>query len=259
MNLVLEELIQNALSGDSKISITGAAAGLPEFVNNGEVASQMVINWGDSCKEVVERVLGELNNPGVELLVESDVRCGAIGESRFGAHATKEPLLYVSWGTGVSSTLILPGGECLQGANGAAIALGETQVEVNGVITTLEKTASGFGISQAYKTLTTKEITALEIAELSEKGDSIALQVLDQASSLMAKAISDLIYVLDPQVVVIGGGIGAAKSKLANMLLNKFNSNGMGRHLPCVVSTELANDAGLLGAAVVAFESQKLS
>jgi glucokinase len=155
--------------------------------------------------------------------------------------------------------LILPGGECLQGFNGAAIALGETQVEVNGATTTLEKMASGFGISQAYETLTSNEITALEIAELADKGDPIALQLFDQASTLMARTILDLIYVLDPQVVVMGGGIGAAKSTLVNKFLEMFDSNASGRHRPHVVSTELANQAGLLGAAVVAFKGQKLS
>lgn len=254
----LDQLLENSLTELLERNLTkfisGVTAGIPEFVSDGRATSSMVIDWKFSTVQLIESTIKKFTGNELKLNVESDVRCGAIGESNQGGYGNNKSLLYISWGTGISSTLVLSDGNCWQGARGEAIALGEWRVLANNKVSTLEKTVSGLGLSQNFKELTGHFTSAEAIQRLVDSKDPIATELFDSAAFLTGMAIADLVHVLDPDLVVLGGGIGSAKSSLTAATMSNYKSRDDGRGWPKIYNSNLKNDAGLIGASVIAFE-----
>ena len=202
--------------------VTAVGVGMPEYVRDGSLTSAEVFAWTRQPGEV----LAGLGGP---VAVESDVRCAALAEASL--REDTPSLLYVSWGTGLSSTLVV-GGRCLAGRRGEAIALGEWPVAAAVDASwpgNLETYASGRGIAL--------------------RGDEAG------AADAVAHAVVALVQVLDPDVVVLGGGVGTSGGPLQTGV-----RDAVPRLLarPCPPPVEAARagaDAGLLGAARIAWEA----
>lgn len=201
--------------------IAGIGVGVPEYVDGGRVTSTEVIPWDDGIVAALERI--------APVVIEADVRCAAAAEWA----AFREPLLYVSWGTGLSSTLVLGDGTAWAGARGRALALGERRVD--GV--TLESFASGRGIERAHGS----GATARELAVRDDAAD-----LFRRAGELVAAAVRDAALLLDPARVVIGGGLGTADSPARRTLEELWDLS-----IPLTTAAHGA-DSGLVGAALVA-------
>jgi glucokinase len=202
--------------------VVTVGAGMPEYVHDGALTSAEVFAWTRQPAEV----LAEL---GVPVTVESDVRCAALAEARVRGDAGS--LLYLSWGTGLSSTLVVDG-RCLTGRRGEAIALGEWPVAAAVAPSwpgNLETYASGRGIAV--------------------RGDETG------AADAVAHAVAALVQVLDPDVVVLGGGVGTSGGPLPTRVRDVVPGL-LTRACPPPVEPAVAGaDAGLLGAALVAWEA----
>ena len=233
--------------------VAGLGAGFPEYVDpSGDLTAREVVDWDEQPRALLSRVLPD----GLPVVVDSDVRCGARGEARFGAGAA-EGFLYVSLGTGLSSTLILPGGEPLSGARGEAIALGELGVPSSidpAWPGNLERYASGRGIGERYTALTgTRTPGAREVTELAAAGDERAAEVLDSAGVALGTVLVWLVRLLDPASVALGGGLGAVASGRVRVAADAAYAEGLaatGRPSPPPLRTALTtHNSGLLGAA----------
>ncbi|GAA2059764.1 ROK family glucokinase [Streptomyces albiaxialis] len=232
--------------------VAGLGAGFPEYVDPaGRLTAREVIDWDEQPHALLSRTL-----PGVPVAVDSDVRCGARGEARWGGGA-EEGFLYVSLGTGLSSTLILPGGAPLSGARGEAIALGELGVpssvdaEWPG---NLERYASGRGIGERCAALTGAATPgAREVTERAAAGDEQAAWVLDSAGRALGTALVWTVRLLDPAAIVLGGGLGSAEGGRVRAALDAAYAKGLaatGRPAPPPLRTAATGpEAGLLGAA----------
>ena len=99
--------------------VCGLVVGVPEYVRDGRLTSAEVLAWS---AQPIDLLTGDF--PDLPVLVEADVRCAAYAEARIGWPESSN-LLYVSWGTGLSSTLVVDG-RCVAGRRGPPIALGET-------------------------------------------------------------------------------------------------------------------------------------
>jgi glucokinase len=205
--------------------VVGVGLGMPEYVRDGVLTSVEVFAWSRQPGEVLAGL-------GVPVTVESDVRCAALAEAA--ARAGASPLLYVSWGTGLSSTLVVDG-RCLAGRRGEAIALGEWPVAAAvdpAWPGNLESYASGRGIAM--------------------RGDEAG------AVEAVAHAVAALVQVLDPELVVLGGGIGTSGGALPNGVRDAVPGLLARASPPPVVPARAGADAGLLGAALVAWESAEV-
>ncbi|MFG3260393.1 ROK family protein [Streptomyces sp. NPDC048172] len=234
--------------------VAGLGAGFPEYVDPaGALTAREVIDWDEQPSALLARTL-----PGVPVVVDSDARCGARGEARWGGGA-EEGFLYVSLGTGLSSTLILPGGEPLTGARGEAIALGELGVpsavdaEWPG---NLERYASGRGIGERCAALTGAATPgAREVTELALSGDEQAAWVLDSAGRALGTALVWTVRLLDPAAIVLGGGLGAHAAGRVRAALDATYAKGLAatdRPSPPPLRTAVTGAAaGLLGAAAL--------
>jgi glucokinase len=231
-------------------AVTAVGAGFPEYVAAGRLTSREVLAWTEQPGEVLAWAV-----PGVPIAVESDVRCGALAEATLGAGQGADSVFYVSWGTGLSSTFVLQGVPWT-GAHGEALALGEWDRDARSGIEgprQLEAYASGRGIAARYAALTGRDeiVLARQVCTAADDGDSAARTILDSAGQAVGHALRAIIDVLDPAVIVLGGGLGTSASRPVASSLAALAELPL-RHRPLVRRAQLGPDSGLLGAALAA-------
>ncbi len=243
-----------ALAAERGLDVVGIGAGFPEYVDaDGGLGSRDVLQW--QAQPLVE--LGRIA-PGLPCTVDSDVRLAALAEARCGAGAGLESFLYVTLGTGISSTFVLRG-EPWAGARGEAIALGELAVPGPvdaGWPGTLEQYASGSGIARRYAQRSGAQVDgADQVLQLAGRGDAAAAEILGAAGTAIGLVLGDLVCVLDPAAVILGGGLGSAGGAVERALRAAFAARLSARPgAPPLHVAKLGPRAGLVGAGLVVHE-----
>ena len=246
----IDKLVEN---GPQEFTFSTAGISLPEFVVRGEATSSIVVNWSPSTKQLIQFHLAEKYGIKVPIHVDSDVRCGAMAEAfaRPVENASKS-VLYISWGTGVSSTLILPNLQCLEGDRGQAITVGEWLTADFSRTKKLEAYASGQGISDEYRHATSQILTTEEIVRRASSGDTTAEEITQVAARAIGYAIADLVYVLDPGLVVLGGGIGSSETLLSQIAIDTYKLRDDHRNWPKIEAPIFHENSSLIGSAIQA-------
>lgn len=246
----LAETLLDDISRTSDVRLTAVGAGFPEYVGGGLLHSREVLDWTDQPADLLRNLV----TAETPITIESDVRCGALAEAHFGAGRGRNLVVYVSWGTGISWTLVQHG-IALAGRRGEAIGFGELAVSAR--VSTdwtgnLEQFASGKGIANRYSALTGAQVTETRnVIDRATEGDRVAASVLDTAAEAIGEALSSVVSLVDPDLVILGGGIGVSNSSLRRTAGLHF-ANAVSAHpdSPRLVNGELGTRAGLLGAAV---------
>jgi glucokinase len=257
---VAHELLDEA--GRTGQGVCTIGLGVCELVNpNGEVTSDFTIAW----KGVpVQAALSEI----VPATVEADVRAHALAEARFGAGRQYDPFVFASVGTGISACLVQHG-KPFAGAHGNALVLSTGPISVpliNGrddaehttwVQHVMEEYASGSGLVTRYGGVTRAE----DVFAAAALGDARATHILTSAGQSLGSSLGWLANVLDPQAIVIGGGLGTARGLYWNSLVRSTRQHIWSedtRALP-IVQASLGADAGVIGAALAAHAKGILS
>ncbi len=160
--------------------------------------------------------------------LNNDAELGALGEWAYGAGRGENNLIYVKVGSGVGAGLLFYN-HIYRGTTGTAGEIGHMTIENDGPVCTcgnrgcLEVLAGGRAIAQQarravrsrQRTQLTKiepldQITARDVAVAAGRGDLIAQQILSEAGDYLGTAIAGLINLLNPGIVVIGGGVAQA-------------------------------------------------
>lgn len=234
------------------LTVSHAGIGVPEFVRDGRVTSAEVIEWTGTEPGELGALLRTSSHDEVSVRVDSDVRCGARAE----AHLLPDPAqsaLYVSWGTGISSTFVLPGGVCWEGATGRAITLGAWPSAASAF--TVEEFSSGLGIARRFRALhggdthparAGEELTTLAVSRRADSGDVEAEVFLAEAGRVLATAVLQAVDLLDPHVVILGGGLGVSDSTAPRAAFEALRARPGLAALPA----RLGADSGLIGAAL---------
>ena len=212
-----EAVLERAVSLASEVAsrtagpIVGIGVAVAELVDpQGRVSSGATIGW--------ERLDVRAAFSGISptVVVESDVRAGALAEARLGAGRDADPFVFVSVGTGISSALVL-GGRPHAGARGNAIVLASAALSTTcphcgeESAQSLEEIASGPALVRGYEDRTGRRVDgALEVTDAAIGGDPDAREVLRQGGRALGVAVAFLVNVLDPVAVVVGGGLGLA-------------------------------------------------
>ncbi len=193
-------------------------------------------------------------------VIEADVRAAAIAEARLGAGRAFRQFLYLNVGTGISTAWVVDG-RAHAGARGHALVLASSRSAARcpacGAThdSVLEDLAGGAGIAERLATLSGRSVAGgRDVIAAASAGDPHALAVVDEAAAALGSALALVLGVLDPQALVIGGGLGSASGPYWDALLAQTRSriwSPATRRLPIVRGT-LGSDAGLLGAALVA-------
>ena len=211
---------------------------------------------------------------GLPAFLENDANAGGLGEALFGAGQGADSLLYVNIGTGIGGAVII-GGRIHRGAHSNAGEIGHVVIDPwRGPVCTcgkrgcLEALASGSALGKAARrrlqeessldsslaTLPANEVTGTKVGEAAQEGDSLALEIIGQAAEYLGLALAGATNVLDPEMIVIGGGV----SELGDLLLAPTRQAFQRYATPpvaantAIVIAQLGYDAGVIGAAAVA-------
>jgi glucokinase len=122
---------------------------------------------------------------------------------------------------------------------------------------TIEDLVSGSGISRIYQSISGREKTAREIAELARNGDKDALQTWEQFGEHLAYAVAWGINIIDPAIVVLGGSIAKALKLFAPAMEGSLRKNicPLPSEKTSVVKARLGDHAGLIGAACLVLQA----
>lgn len=204
---------------------------------------------------------------GAPVVVDNDANVAALGEWRAGAGRGVDDLVYFTVSTGIGGGIIV-GGRLLHGVHGYAGELGHLMIEADGPPCLcggrgcLETLASGTAIARLARerlaagepSRLTPEATAADVFAAAAAGDRLAAAVVERAMWRLGIGVVNALHLFDPAVVILGGGVTNAgrlvfdpvERAVARLAMPAF------RQTP-VVRAALGDDAGLYGAAVLAF------
>ncbi len=211
---------------------------------------------------------------GVPVCMENDANAGAFGEYYFGAGSTCKSLFYITVSTGIGGGWVL-NGNLYRGANGLAGEIGHVVVNADGPACAcgkkgcLEALASGTAISrQAVERMkidnragsilrrlcknNPEMVTAEMVSQAANSGDELAKAVLLEAAGILGKGIGQVLLLMNPERIVLGGGV----SKAGKMYWDEVCRSASEYCLPGisleVVPAILGDDAPLWGAIALA-------
>jgi glucosamine-6-phosphate isomerase len=250
--LVRDEGAQN---GQQAAAIGVCVAELVD--SQGRVLSDATIRW--KGMDIRARIQQALSLPAQ---LDADVRAAALGEARFGAGRGSRSFLYVTVGTGISACLVIDGTPYV-GARGLTGTFASNRALIPGdngelhVGPPLESFASGPALATRFAAVSPRfSGRAPDVLAATARGDERAKAVVESAGRSLGAAIAHLVNVLDPERVVIGGGLGLAGGLYRESLeqsLREFIWSDLHRDLP-LVSAELGLEAGVIGAAIGAVQ-----
>jgi N-acetylmannosamine-6-phosphate 2-epimerase/N-acetylmannosamine kinase len=178
--------------------------------------------------------------------VVNDAQAAAWGEHRFGAGRGRD-MVFLTVSSGVGGGVVL-GGRLLRGARGLAGSLGQSPRPGQGFVR-LETLASGFAIAASAKAAG-RDADARAVFSAARAGEPWAERALAEAAGELAAAVAGLQAIVDPECIVIGGGVGLAEGFVGRL------EAALGAYpafvVPTLVRAELGVDAGIIGAADLA-------
>ena len=213
-------------------------------------ATDAIRGWaGTELAAGVEEALG------IPCSVINDVHAHALGELAGGAGRGHESMLMVAVGTGIGGAVIVNGG-LVPGAHGVAGHVGQIRVTTTdpencaGYTDTLENLASGPGMTRFYAQLGGKGVGNGHQLQAAARTDALAADVIMSAGSVTGHTVASLVNALDPELVVVGGGVTRMGELWWRPLEEAYAETLMAplRGTP-LVAAELGDDAALVGAA----------
>ncbi len=260
---------RDLLAGRSDLIAVGVGtAGMVTL--DGVVRYAPNVAWREfPLRERVER------ETGLPVYVDNDANVAAWGEFRFGAGRGSNDMLLVTVGTGIGGGIVT-GGKLYRGAHGFGAEIGHVIVEPNGPLCGCgnrgcwEQVAAGRAIDRLGRAtaLEHPESRMVELAGgdpaqvrgpvvtvAAKEGDPVAIGVLAEVGRRLGEGIAGLVNILDPDVVVVGGGAIEAGDLLLETARRAYSDAVEAPdHRPEVpiVAAELGNDAGAVGAADLA-------
>lgn len=256
----LEEIIAKKSYGI--LDCMGVGIGLPGPVDRGMILGCVNLGWG--IFSIVEEFSKAFHN--VQVYAGNDANIAALGEYVAGAGKGMKNMIMVTLGTGVGGGIIIDG-RILEGANGGAGEIGHIPVNPQeqdtcgcGKKGCLEQYASATGIVRIAEKLRKENgntalpagCTAKQVFDYAKEGDELAMQAVEELGRYLGLALASCACVLNPEGIVIGGGVSRAGKILLDVTEKNFQTYVF---KPCrnvkFSLAELGNDAGIYGAAAM--------
>lgn len=268
----IAELVKK-LERAAGVKTEGAGIGAPGLIDskNGVIVYSPNIVWKNVpiCAELEKRLC-------VPVKIANDANAAALGEAKAGSGKNYGDVVFVTLGTGVGGGIII-GGKLFEGFRSAGAEIGHHVIRFNGE----QCTCGRKGCFEAYASATalirqTKvamendrdsklweicpnldDVCGKTVFEGVEANDRTAEEVLDAYISYLAEGIVNIVNILRPEAVLIGGGVSAAGDVLLDPLREKVNKLVFGgtAYAPVkIYKATLGNDAGLIGAACLVMD-----
>jgi predicted NBD/HSP70 family sugar kinase len=258
--LVIDLLAEAGLDSSQVI---GAGMGLPGPIRqeDGVVGSSAILPGWVGVPAVAE-MRRRLDIP---ILVDNDANLGALAEAAFGAAQDASDLVYLKVASGIGAGLIL-NGRLYRGSTGLAGELGHVLVDPGGLVCRcgnrgcLETLAATGALIELLRRSHGEDVTVSGLLELARQGDLGCRRVIADAGRAIGQAVSVLLNVLNPELLVVGGDLAAA----GDLLLDGVRESVAKAALPSaaeaarVVAGVLGDRAQVLGAiALVVSEADR--
>jgi glucokinase len=273
---VVKAILSAVASCEAKASTRGARVRAVSIVVPGSVQADtgLVVNAPNLPSIVNFRLRGALNS-GLQrpVAIENDANAAALGEMWKGTARGCQTIICLTLGTGVGSGIIL-NGELWRGIDGTGGEIGHTSVEPFGGV---KCKCGNFGCLEVYASATAivrmareglaehpgstlhsiaiDDLTSAEIFDAATAGDEFARELFRRAGIYLGIAMANVVNTLNPEMIVVGGGVSAAFELFAQHAREEIVKRAF--PVPArrcrIAKAECGDDAGLLGAACLAF------
>jgi glucokinase len=210
------------------------------------------------CRIVAEAV-------GLPVILDHDVRAAGLAELELGAGRGLQEVLYVALGTGVAAAVITRG-QVLAGASGRAGELGHLPVFPEGEWCACgqrgctETYASAAALARRYSAMSgISDVRAEDVISRAASGNSVAEGILHDAITALGRALVCYVLLMDPELILIGGGMAASGIALLGPLTREVAAGLVWRPAPTILIGQFAGDAGRRGAGLLAWRALKES
>lgn len=263
----LQTLLERCGIGLGDLSAVGVSVPGPVITDAGMVMAPPIMPGWDRfpIRDTLE------TRWNVPVTLNNDADLGALGEWAYGAGRGEQNLAYIKVGSGIGAGLII-NQQIFVGATGAAGEIGHLTIDKNGPLCTcgnhgcLEAFASGNAIELQAKKLVEngrrtllaefnrEHITVNHVADAARRGDLEAQEILNRSGTFIGIAIAGLINLVNPSVVIIGGGVAEVGDILTAPIrkMVKERSLPASEHAVKITTAMLGRHSTLIGAMVQA-------
>ncbi|MFC1906372.1 ROK family protein [Chloroflexota bacterium] len=254
-------------------SISIAAAGAIDFKKGIITSSPNLPGWYDIPLRNIVKEKYEVNT-----FLINDANAAVLGEHHFGVGQEVNNLVLLTLGTGIGGGIIIDG-RLYPGASGSAGEIGHMTIDINGPrcncgnIGCLETLASGMAVAkEAIRRIgqgeesslgkivdgVVENITAEKVSIAAQGGDSLAAEVILRAATYLGVGMVNLVNIFNPEMIIIGGGMVKMGAPLLNLARQVVRERAfqLSAQAVQIVPAQLGDDAGVLGAAVFAFQQK---
>jgi glucokinase len=273
---VIEEIVEAVLELiERNPDVQAAGFGIPCLIDQRDGHAVMCVNL--PLADVPFRdVMSE--RLGIPVFIDNDGNVTTLAEARFGAARGARDVVGLTIGTGIGGGLVL-GGRLQRGWIGAGGELGHMVIDMDGPPCQghcpnrgcLEVMASGSALVREASLRVARrpdtplghaleegrELTGPFVTELAHDGDPVARDAIETVGRALGVGLANLVNVLNPEVIVIGGGVIAAGEMLLEPARREMRERALmpARDAVRVVAAEFGEEAGMIGAALMAREA----
>lgn len=274
-NFLIEQLVEIINDYKETFPIKKAGIGFAGAVNFKRGIVLSAANMGGIKNLYLKRGLEKECN--IEIIVDNDVHCFALAEAHCGSGKNYNDILCITLGTGIGGGIII-NKKLYRGADNKAGAIGHIIIDKNSEIKCgcggfghWEALASGTALANLYKIATEQEnvkpsrypevlqngayewsVDAEIIAEMAGRGEKIAQKVIIQIGYNFAIGVANLLNILNPEIVIIGGSL-IKIDLLWNTFLNNLPEILMKKDIANtkIVKSKFGDEAGIIGASLL--------
>jgi len=254
LSIILKDFIKEI--NIPKDKILSICIGVPGIIDNKlkKVTVAPYLNWEISLEDLT------LKEIGIPIALENDVNLMALGEKTKGIAQKINNFVFVGERTGIGAGIII-NRKLYEGANNAAGEVGYLLInpryasKSNRDYGCLEKLSSYKVIVEKARERMGKNFRVMDVFKMAAEGNSIALEIVKEALKYLAYGIGNISCVLDPELVIIGGGISILPPRFLEEI--KMNIKEIIPFVPKIEFSKLGEDGVVIGAAVKVLESLK--
>ena len=270
-NILLHELEVHELD---KSNLKAVGVGIPGPVVNKRIVKFFAnFNW----EKDIDLASEFEKNLGVKTYLDNDVNVITLGEIWAGSAKNYTNVLGLAIGTGIGGGIVA-NGKLISGKAGAGGEVGHIKIVPNGKLCgcgqkgCFEAYASATGIIREaesrlkvnknnliYEITKGREIEAKDVFDAAKQNDALALDIVSDVADNLALGIANILNIIDPEIIVIGGGVALAGDFLFEKIKNNLPKYALAPVLENLVIKEaiLGNDAGIYGAAYLSMLESK--
>ncbi|MCL2236369.1 MAG: ROK family protein [Defluviitaleaceae bacterium] len=240
------------LIADSPNPVKSVGVGCPGTVNPHTGTIVCAVNIGFFDVPVAQAVGSAL---GLPVYVENDANCAALAEALFGAAVGSNNSVTITLGTGIGGGIIVDG-KIYSGSFFGAGEVGHHVIQVDGELCG----CGGRGCWEAYASAAALVRDAAKVGldaevvknifEVAKAGNTAAKTVLDNYLNYLCVGLANIVNILQPEVVVLGGGVSGQGGDLASAVKSRIKVLGDDLKTRFVIA-QLGNDAGIIGASIL--------